>query len=358
MLTVAKTAFIPRYKKVADMIRKRIIHGDYALKPIPSERTLADEMKVNYMTVRRGLQILEKDNLIIRQSNGRMRVKRIQQGTKKHLNFAFVTPTFNSANVEAWRMAIERTTAKLPCVVRPVLYMHWDDPALMDALNGFDGVFLIPIPEPLPAAIAEQLRKPEHPVVVVDDDFSSYGLPSIQFFPPSFVQRVLDHLESLGHKKIGCINTQPSQSVIPERIDQWRYWMSAHGLSGRLVDSPVPAHGNVTTHAYDVMTAILSEPVNEETAWLSMTAPAAMGVMRAIRDKGLQPGRDIAVATVNGEGFSAMLIPSLTALEPVDPAPFFAHCLNWMIEGRPWQGPLLMRPSEIPLFVRESTQGK
>jgi len=72
----------------------------------------------------------------------------------------------------------------LPCSMRPVIYMHRDDPILIDAIAGFDGVFLNPIPAP----IARILRKPEHPVVVLDEDFSRYGLPSIQFFPPVFIQ--------------------------------------------------------------------------------------------------------------------------------------------------------------------------
>jgi DNA-binding transcriptional regulator YhcF (GntR family) len=51
---VAKSEFFPSYRKVAKTIRNRILHGDYALKPIPSERHLALELGVNYMTVRRG----------------------------------------------------------------------------------------------------------------------------------------------------------------------------------------------------------------------------------------------------------------------------------------------------------------
>jgi DNA-binding LacI/PurR family transcriptional regulator/DNA-binding transcriptional regulator YhcF (GntR family) len=353
---VAKSKFIPRYLKIAELVRKRILHGDYALKPMPSERQLAREIGANHMTVRRSIHVLEAEKLIERDANGRLRVSRKQHGTGRHLNFAFLTPTFYSANIESWRATIENAAATLPCIVRPVLYMHWEDPILIDVLNGFDGVFLVPVPEPLPPGVAEKLRKLEHPVVVMDDDFSGYGLPSIEFFPPACVQRVLDHLESLGHARIGCLNTQPSQSIIPKRIDQWRYWMSAHGLTGRLADFPVPAHGDVTTRAYEVMSGILAEfDPSAETAWLCMTTPAAIGVMRACHDRGILPGRDLAICSVHGEGVAGMLVPSLTALEPADPLPFLRHCLNWMISGGPWQGSLVMRPTDFKLVVREST---
>ena len=143
-----------------------------------------------------------------------MRVKRLQQGAKNHLNFAFLIPTLASYALEMGRFALERATAQLSCTVRPVLFMHWDDPTLLDAVEGFDGCFLNPIPEPLPENVAERLRRREHPVVVVDRDFSRYGIPSIELFPPVYVQRLLDHLDALGHKQIGCLNTQPDNTEI------------------------------------------------------------------------------------------------------------------------------------------------
>jgi DNA-binding LacI/PurR family transcriptional regulator len=353
---MASSLFTAKYKKVADFVRDRIVHGDYVLKPIPSERKLAAEMGLSYMTVRRALDILEMEDLILRQPNGRMRVKRLQQGAKKHLNFAFLIPTLASHALEMWRLALERATAQLSCTVRPILFMHWDDPTLLDAVEGFDGCFLNPIPEPLPENVAERLRRREHPVVVVDHDFSGYGIPSIELFPPVYVQRLLDHLDALGHRHIGCLNTQPDNSEIRERINQWRYWMAAHGFSGRFANHGVPAHGDPIQHAYHVMSGMLADGF-EETAWFCTTAPAALGVMAAMTDRNVQPGRDIAVCAANGEGLAAMLNPALTALEASDPTPFRAVCLDWMLRGgRNWEGPLLMQPADVPLIIRESTQ--
>ncbi|MDD5349298.1 MAG: GntR family transcriptional regulator [Chthoniobacteraceae bacterium] len=354
---MAKPVFFPSYKRIADSLRERILHGNYVIKPIPSERQLAEEFGVNYMTVRRGLQLLERDQLIVRQPNGRMQVKRIQQGAKKHLNFALLLPTLASQALEVWRTAIAQATEGLLCSVRPMLYMNWDDTVLIDAVDGFDGVFLSPFPTPPPDAIAARLRQPEHPVVVIDNDFSKYGIPSIRMFPPVYVQQLLNHLESLGHTKIGCFNTQPGDSEIHERIDQWRFWMGIHGFSGRLIDSAVPPHVSPILHAYELMNEVLSNPHREETAWFFITTPAALGAMRAILDHGLLPGRDLAICAANGEGLAPMLNPPLTALEAGDPTPFISYCLNWMSKpDQKWLGPLLMQPPEVPLIIRESTK--
>jgi DNA-binding transcriptional regulator YhcF (GntR family) len=354
---VPKTSFVPNYKRIADTLRRHILYGNYAIKPIPSERQLAEEFGVNYMTVRRSFQTLLKEQLLMRQPNGRMRVKRVQQGAKKHLNFAFLMPTMFSHALELWRNAIERATAGRTCIVRPLLYMHWDDPILIDSLEGFDGIFLSPIPEPLPNSMANRLREPHHPVAVVDHDFTHHGIPSIRLFSPSFVQKLLNHLESLGHAEIGCFNTQPEDSEVLARIEQWRLWMAIHRLPGRLISSPVRAHGDPMPHACEVMNKILAGE-RKETAWFCITTPAAVGAMRAMLDHGLMPGRDLAVCTANGERVASLLNPPLTALEAMDPTPFVNYCLDWMSKGggAPWQGPLLMQPAEVPLIIRESTQ--
>lgn len=339
------------------MVRKRILHGDYALKAIPSERNLAQELGVNAMTARHGLQILEKEGLLIRQPNGRVRIKKIHQGGKNHLNFAFLAPTLASHWIENCRLVIEKVTANLQCNVRTVLYMHWDDPLLLDALSGFDGIFLLPSPEPLPPAIVEHLRCKEHPVVVLDQDLSDQGIPSIQLFPSSFMQKLLDHLETLGHRNIGCLNTQPDNPVISERINVWRYWMEAHNFSGRLINQAVAPYGNTMEQAYHVITDILDEPNRQETAWFCTTIAGALGAMKAMLDRGIKPGQDVAICAANGEGLAAFLSPSITALEAPDPTPFISYCVKWMMRGgTDWQGPLLMQPTEIPLVIRESTR--
>jgi DNA-binding transcriptional regulator YhcF (GntR family) len=351
-----KKPFIPNYKRIVDSLRRRILDGNYTIKPVPSERQLAEEFGVNYMTIRRGFQILLKEQLLIRQPNGRMRVKRIQHGAKEHLNFAFLMPTMFSNALELWRSGIERATAGRSCSVRPLLYMHWDDPILIDSIEGFDGIFLSCIPEPVPDFIADRIRQPRHPVVVVDHDFSSFGIPSIRVFPPVFIQKLLDHLASLGHTRIGCLNTQPEDSEVRERIDQWRLWMAIHHFSGQLLNSPVRAHGDPIPHAYELMDRTLAAE-QRETAWFCITTPAAIGAMRAILDHGLTPGRGLAICAANGEGIASMLNPPLTALEAVDPTPFITYCLDWMSTGGlSWEGPLLMQPAEVPLVIRESTQ--
>jgi hypothetical protein len=345
-----------KYEQISDLLKKRIAHGDYALKSLPAERQLALEVGVSYMTARRALQHLFEEGFLVRGPNGRPEIRRAGATQEHPLQIAFLAPSFHSHAINQWRLDLDRATAQLSGKVRQVPYVHWDDPIIMDALEGFDGVFLLPSTEPMPPQIAERLSKSKCPLVVLDNDMSHAGIPSIRMFPPVVVQRLLDHLESLGHNSIACLNVQPHDAIIEPWIEQWKIWMAAHHFSGQLIDEPVESYGEPFSRAYGVMQRLIAAEWFDAGALLCLTPPAAIGAMRAMHEAGLRPGEDVAVCTINGGTLAAFHIPSLTALEEPDTTPYLFTCLRWMSRGGgPWQGPLLLQPSEVPLAVREST---
>src|SRR5436853_141599 len=137
--------------------------------------------------------------------------------------------------VQLLRSRIAQAVRARGWYLRPVLYVHWDDPILLDALNGFEATFLIPVAGAIPPRVLLRLKAARR-LIVVDDDWSAQGFISVQLFPHVFVQRLLDHFAQLGHSRIGCVNAQPHDSVILERIAQWRIWLAAHELNGQILD--------------------------------------------------------------------------------------------------------------------------
>ncbi|HOF41998.1 MAG TPA: substrate-binding domain-containing protein [Candidatus Hydrogenedentes bacterium] len=344
-----------KYEHIAKIIHTRVKKGDYALRSVPAERQLASEVGVSYMTVRRAVQELVAKGILVRLSNGRLGVGRASDGTGPRLQLGLLAPTFNSPVVEQWRIAIESAAETYKSVVRPVLYMHWDDPILQDSLEGFDGVFLVPIPDAIPPRVTERLMSAKR-LVMVDHDMSHLGIPSIQLFPPVFVQRLLDHLAALGHQRIDCLNVHSLHPVIEQRIKQWQIWCRVHGYEGQLFQGQTKPHEAPYAVAYRTFKRLLDEKRFHATALLCVTAPAAIGAMRALHEQGIQPGRDVSVCAVNSESMGETLIPSLTALEAPDPTPYVAECVDWMADSQKnWVGPLLVQPAEIPLVAREST---
>jgi LacI family transcriptional regulator len=350
---------MPKYDQLSDMLKRRILHGDYALKVLPAERQLALDNGVAHMTARRALQQLHKEGYLVRNPNGRLEVNRAKVADVHPLQIAFLSPSFNSPAFERWRSAIEQAVTHFGAKMRQVPYVHWEDPLVMDGFDGFDGGFILPAAEAIPAHIIDRLIANKRPVVVVSNDLSHAGIPSIRPFPPVFVQRLLDHLESQGHERIACLNVQPHDEVITGRIDQWHTWMRAHYLQGELLDEPVKSFADPFSRGYEIMNRLLAAGNFGATAVFCTTYAATVGAMRAFHEHGIRPGHDVAICAVDGEGQAQFQIPSVTTLEVPDMSPYLQTCLLWMAQGGgAWKGPLLLQPAEASLVVRESTSAR
>jgi DNA-binding LacI/PurR family transcriptional regulator len=348
---------IPRNKSdmVAELIRKRLEHGDYSLTDIPAERTLALEHHVAYKTLRRAVQLLIDEGLLVRRANGRL-ARNPKNSKGRRPQIAFLMPAFSSPVINDWCMAAERICKKHHAVLRPVTYVHWDDTIIRNTLNGFDGIFLYPSSDPMSDRIIARLKQSRHPVVVLELDVSAAGIPSLCAFPPESIQLLLDHLAALGHRQVDCLNTQPMSPEVELRIQQWQIWLKAHGFKGRLLNHPVPSYEHIHDTARQVILRELDQGEPLAGAMICTTLWSAVGAMRAFHDRKIRIGVDISVAAVNGEGVADCLCPSLTALEPGDPTPTLSVCLDWMTSGgKAWIGPLRVQVPGTRVAPREST---
>ena len=341
---------------VVELLTRRISQGDYALTALPTERELAVEAVVSYMTARKAVRRLIERGVLVREHGGRLRLSG-HEGGRRVLRVAFLAPSFASADIERWRLALEVASRGQAVIIRPVLYLHWDDPLVRDSLDGFDGVFLVPNNEPLPERLRQRLRAVGSAVVILDEDWSGLGLPSIRLCPARSVASLVEHLAERGHRRIDCCNVQPHNPVIRERIDHWWQAASEAGIAGDLIDAPIAPYERPLVAAHRVLAGRLAQAWRPAGAMIGITAPAGFGAARALHEAGLAVGRDVALAVVNGEGLAEYGVPSLTAIELPDATPYFTRCLDWMIKGGDWQGALLMEPPTAQLVVRESTGG-
>lgn len=345
---------------ILSMLERRIRQGDYSNADLPPERTLAEEIGVSRVTVRRALRKLENKGLVTRLPNRRLAITPGAQSGAAVAQVAFLAPAvLDSASAEhqQWLSAVDLAAGQNSARVSARRYMHWDDPVLTSTLKDFPAVFLVPNSEPLPSQI-ERLIQEKDQVTVLSMDYTHLGKPSIRLFPPVFVQRILDHLYNLGHRRIDCLNVQGVDSVIRERIDEWMGWCRVHGVSGELITVPWSAHENIFQVAAVGAREKLRRLSPDTTALFCTTLPGAMGAIRAVHERDRKVGRDISICTVDGEGLAEWLIPSVTCLRRVDIVPRLAACLKWMLAGahkEDWAGPLLLQPSEIPMYLGETT---
>ena len=344
-----------KYLQSSKLMENRIRRGDYAIRDLPTEQKLAQELGVSRKTARRAILRLMEKEIVVRKPYGRLAVNGAHAMLSGRLQLVFLAVAFYSLNTEAWRLAVDRAATKFGAVVRPVEFVHWDDPVIPEVLTGFDGVFLMPGSEAIPPALLERFSRTQH-VVSLECDLSDWGVPSVHLLPPRFIHCLGDHLYQLGHRHVDCLNSQPLDRVIQRRAEQWLLWQRMQKVEGRLINEPVQPFGHAAPKAYDVMTRLLDAGEFKATALVCLTNEAATGAIRALQEHGLQVGKDVSVCAMEGGMTARLQCPSRTVLEPPEPDVYVELCVDWFAKRtEPWVGPLLIEPPTLSLFKGEST---
>jgi len=334
-----------------EMIRKRLQHGDHAAYPLPGERQLALELGLSRPTVRKAILLLGDEGVLTRGPTGRIQVASGDAGRRPLI--AFLHPGHVSGENALWRDGAYTAAEEAGAVVRSLGYEHYGDAIISAALEGFDGVFLLPVSdESLPPTLVRRMQSARARVVVLDQDETRAGLRSVIVFPFASGDKLLAHLQALGHGRIDCLNIHPHNPVVEARIAGWRRFVERHGLSGELLT--MPADGSLDA-AYKLMSSRLKAGRPIAPAIYGITVHAAIGGMRALHEHGLRIGRDVSVCAVNDEGLGPYLVPSLTSLQTPSRARYLRKAMDWMTGRAEWVKPTLVQPRDVPLFIGEST---
>lgn len=336
------------------LLEDRISKGDYLLKAFPTERELAAEADVSRMTARKVMVDLIERGKLMRGSNGRAVVAR--HGQSRH--YGLLVPSVTSPSVEQWRLVIDRAVRERGGTLRTVMYTHWADPAISEALESLDANFLYCASFPVSNRACSRLFSSARSLVAVERDLTQFGVPSIVPFPSAACHMLLDHLGRLGSSPVDCFNVQGVDANIEDRINQWRLWRAAHRVQGNLIGDPrMDSRDDLPIErAHIQFGRYLDQADRRGTAVYCTTGPAAIGAIRAIADRNLVAGKDISVVAVNDEGLARFLVPSITSLVMPDCRQLIEAGLDWMSQANTpgWSQPLLLKPAENNIFIGES----
>ncbi len=342
-----------KYEYVMSVIRRRIDEGDYLIRPIPGERKIAEETGVSYMTARRAVSELVKQNVLVRNANGMLEAGKPSTRESAQLKVVLLYPSFPSPHLSQLRWIVGDAFRDRDFVMRPVQYVHWNDPVVNDAIQNADGVIVIPTADRIPDSVLKTFEKRK--VVVLDGDLSEEGIPSIQLFPDSHVLRVLDHLAQLGHKRIDCVNAQNRNREIDRRIALWRGWLKQHRFEGELLERAAPSFTDPTPAAYELIVDTLRAGEMNATALVCTTYPAAIAAIRALWEHKITAGTIVSVCAINLENHARYHCPSITGLEMPDLTEVLNRCLDWFGNRESWVGSCRVQPRSACFYAGEST---
>lgn len=171
-----------------------------------------------------------------------------------------------------------------------------------------DGVIICPAPG-TGADLIERLREWNLPCVQTPRHVSAregnYAGVDFQLG----MELVTEHLIRLGHRRIALVGGEYIHSAMIDRRTAFARAMTRHGLATDLI---VKCPLDRRTGA-DVVGALL-ERSDPATAAIGVNDTIAFGMMTGLRDRGLEPGVDFAVAGFDDVPEAAMARPALTTV--------------------------------------------
>ena len=173
--------------------------------------------------------------------------------------------------------------------------------------RNFDGVCIACADFTKPEVL--ELVNSEYPVVTIDHAF--HEAISILSDNVDGMKQLVEYILSMGHKKIAYIHGTHS-AVTHNRLVSFHSCMAAHGLQ---VPGEYLREGEYrnaeTAEALTKELLALPEP---PTCILASDDYAALGVIKAIHQKGLRVPENISVAGYDGISVSQALVPKLTTI--------------------------------------------
>jgi len=322
---------------------------------LPSGRKLAAELGVSYLTARRAISHLIDRGELVRQENGRLQRASQTPVRQKQLNIAFLAPANDSASSNGWRMALSEEVEARGGLVRPISYVHPDDPVITEALNSsFDGLFFVQ-PKEVATVLRERLARERHRLVMVLNGADDLEIPCLDGGAPDAIDKLVDHLKSLGHTRVDCLNSMHRGSIVTERIERWHAAIDRAGLDGDLYEQPCQFMVNPAPLARELALGVWADRP-KGTAVFTPIVDCAHGLYRAAWERGLRVGSDVSICSFGSVQRAKLFTPSLTTVITAELRPLIARGLDWIVSGgQDWQGPWKLAPTDLEVFKGEST---
>lgn len=222
------------------------------------------------------------------------------------------------------------------------------------AVDGFIALGLEPAAE-----ITELIRQRRVPFVAIDGDPDS-GVVNVGIDDAAAAESMMDHILSLGHKRIlilslkseGPVPTEEfSSRTVNRRLEGFKRSLALYGRNLEEADLRIiPVEATVEAARESVSPVLVQNP---PTAVVCMGDVAAFGVYEACRNAGLSIPRDISVTGMDDIPFASLIYPPLTTVRQpgIRKGTYAARAIIDMIQGRPAASVVL--PTD--LVVRSST---
>lgn len=315
---MTEKAFVPLYRKIYLDLKKKIQDQVYPSgQKLPYERELCDLYGVKRVTIRKSLELLAQEGLIVKHMGlgsfvAEKSVPVLATNTEAASTILFIMRRNENDiyhNTSSCNTRIFFETEQI-CRKHGYLlsYVGLDDhTSIVDIVRDHPvaGVFLV---SSCHAHTMQELAQLGMPVVLLNH----YDANMLSVMPDNLgmVMKVIDHLAEMKHRRIAYIDGMPDSSNATERHYAFRLSMYMHDLP---VDDELYFVGNWTYDGGRAAARELLKVPQLPTAIFAASDMMAAGAMEELRQNGLRIPEDISVVGYDNLDIDVMLSPPLTS---------------------------------------------
>lgn len=316
-MNVNKDSVVPRYLQVKRYLKAQIL-GNRLKGKIPSERNLAEQCEVSYLTVRRSVGELVEEGLLYRERGRGTFVSELGKISKRTYNVALVVPPMYGMGSQyfAWVFSgLEGECHKH----RYALFFATDASELLpmgpraerQLARKVDGIIVFHMhTEGEDAQIIRMSRFV--PVVVLNEVVEGANIPSVVVDSFGGAHQAVKYLLDLGHRRIGHVTGPLDSMPGTERLEGYKSALTDAGVP---VDEELISEGAFTFQTgYDGTQRLLSLSA-PATAIFCANDGMMIGAMRWIYENGLSIPGDVSLVGFDNIATAARTYPPLTTVD-------------------------------------------
>lgn len=319
------TLFTETRTYILDRMRELLAAG---VRKMPTEKALASEVLASYATVRLVMKELESEGFIrrIRGSGTYLEPRAetlLEEASWPRLRLFSSPLTGNrEANYADWLVdEIKRQARRARRrVVHSQVRSHDEFLAGLDspAEPGDAVVYLPPTEAFTMRQLGELGRHDELPFIVIDCELGNINISNITSDNRRGGMLAARALLEGGCRNLAVLLCEPMLRQISQRLLGFRETVELSGIVPDMIDCKVGNEDDRDTLSYNKMLAVLRAGKRPDGVF-AISDSGALAACRAIRDFGLEPGRDIALVGFDGLPAGRKNNPPLaTIAQPVE----------------------------------------
>lgn len=306
------------YRKIYTVLRKEVLDGIYQPgEYLPSERELCERFQVERITVRKALELLVEDNLVVKHPGIGTCVRErpgYLASEESCRNIMFVLPISKSGIDRITDVFNAELFYRLEKECRSqdytLIYTSASEQASLSEITNGNSICGIIFVSQVQPRVIEECHMAHLPCILVNNYHG--GITSVISDNLVGTREVVDYLYEKGHTEIGMITGLPEYFNSQERLLGFRERMAQHHLSVR---KEWVQTGNWNFDGGVQAMEAIFESGSLPTAIFAANDMTALGAIDCIRRHGLSVPEDISVIGFDNISQCKYSYPPLTSVD-------------------------------------------